>query len=71
VILSKEVIQRLITSESQRLLLIESPDGAFHLRPPNRELEKKMRKAPTSTGNASWGVGEDRSRSPRIIWRKS
>ena len=30
----KEAIQRLHTAEGERLLLIESPDGAFQLVPP-------------------------------------
>jgi putative addiction module antidote len=45
VILPKEIIQRLNTAEGERLLVIESPDGTFHLTSPNPEFEEKMRKA--------------------------
>jgi putative addiction module antidote len=45
VILPKAVIQRLNTAEGERLLVIESPDGTFHLTPPNPEFEEKMLKA--------------------------
>jgi len=45
VILPKEIIQRLNTAEGERLLAVESPDGTFHLTPPNPEFEEKMRKA--------------------------
>ncbi len=45
VILPKEVIQNLKTAEGERLLLIESPGGAYHLAPPDPEFERKMTKA--------------------------
>ena len=45
VMLPKEIIQRLNTAEGERLLVIESPDGTFHLTSPNPEFEEKMRKA--------------------------
>jgi putative addiction module antidote len=45
VILPKEVIQRLNSGEGERLLLVESPEGAYQLAPPNPEFEKKMTKA--------------------------
>ena len=48
-ILPKEVIQRLGAAEGQRLLLIESPDGAFPIsRRLNPEFEEKMSKAQES-----------------------
>ena len=43
VILPREVIQRLDAAEGQRILLIESPDGAFQLRPRDPELEEQMK----------------------------
>ena len=45
VVLPKEVIQRLNTAEGERLLLIESPDGAYQLAPADEEFENKMSKA--------------------------
>ena len=42
VILPKQVIRRLRTAEGKRVLLIESPDGAFHLAPSDAELEHQM-----------------------------
>ena len=45
VILPKEILQRLNAAEGERLLLIESPDGAYQIMPPNPEFEEKMRKA--------------------------
>ncbi|MEO8051384.1 MAG: AbrB/MazE/SpoVT family DNA-binding domain-containing protein [Acidobacteriota bacterium] len=43
VILPKEVIQRLNAAEGERLLLMESPDGAFQLRASDPELELQMK----------------------------
>jgi putative addiction module antidote len=45
VVLPKEAIRRLNTAEGERLLLIESPDGAYQLTPADEEFEKKMSKA--------------------------
>jgi putative addiction module antidote len=50
VILPKEVIQRLNTAEGERILLIQSPDGAYQLAPPNLEFEEKMSKAQNIMG---------------------
>lgn len=43
VILPKEVIQNLKTAEGERLLLIESPGGAYQLAPPDPELELQLK----------------------------
>jgi putative addiction module antidote len=43
VILPKEVIRRLNAGEGQRLLLIESPNGAYQLAPADAELELQMK----------------------------
>ena len=43
VILPKEVIRRLNAGEGQRLLLIESPNGAYQLTPADAELELQMK----------------------------
>jgi putative addiction module antidote len=43
VILPKEALQHLNATEGQRLLLIESPDGAFQLRASDPELELQMK----------------------------
>ena len=43
VILPKEILQRLNASEGQRLLLIESPEGAFQLQASDPELELQMK----------------------------
>jgi len=45
VILPKEVIQNLKTAEGERLLLIESPGGAYQIAAPDPEFERKMTKA--------------------------
>lgn len=45
VVLPREVIRRLQTAEGERLLLIESPDGAYQLAPADEEFEKKMSQA--------------------------
>lgn len=42
VILPKELLQRLNATEGERLLLIESNDGAYQIVPPNTEFEEKM-----------------------------
>ena len=42
VILPKEAIQRLNTAEGEKLLLIESPDGAYQLAPTDAELKLQM-----------------------------
>jgi len=43
VILPKEILQRLNASEGQRLLLIESPEGAFQIQASDPELELQMK----------------------------
>ena len=43
VILPKEILQRLNATEGQRLLLIESPEGAFQLQASDPELELQMK----------------------------
>ena len=43
VILPKEVIRRLNAGEGQRLLLIESPNGAYQRAPADAELELQMK----------------------------
>jgi putative addiction module antidote len=43
VILPKEVLQRLNAVEGQRLLLIESSDGAYQFTPGDTEFEEQMR----------------------------
>lgn len=43
VVLPKEVIQRLNTAEGERLLLIESPGGAYALAPTDAEVELQMK----------------------------
>ncbi len=45
VVLPKEVINRLHTSEGQPLFLIEAPDGGYQLTPYDPGFEKKMAKA--------------------------
>jgi putative addiction module antidote len=42
VILPKEAIQRLNTAEGEKLLLIESQDGAYQLVPTDDELKLQM-----------------------------
>lgn len=43
VVLPKEVIRRLNTAEGERLLLIESTDGAYQLTPTDAEVEHQMK----------------------------
>jgi putative addiction module antidote len=43
VVLPKEVIRRLNTAEGERLLLIESADGAYQLTPTDAEVELQMK----------------------------
>ena len=43
VILPKEILQRLNASEGHRLLLIESPEGAFQIQASDPELEIQMK----------------------------
>src|SRR6267378_1814937 len=45
VVLPKEVIDRLQTSDGERLFLIESGDGDYRLTPYDPAFEKKMAKA--------------------------
>lgn len=45
VVLPKEVINRLNTSDGAPLFLVESPDGSYQLTPYDPEFEKKMAKA--------------------------
>jgi len=45
VVLPKEVINRLHTSEGEPLFLVEAPDGAYQLTPYDPAFEKKMTKA--------------------------
>jgi putative addiction module antidote len=45
VVLPKEVINRLHTSEGHPLFLIEAPDGGYQLTPYDPGFEKKMAKA--------------------------
>jgi putative addiction module antidote len=45
VVLPKEVIQRLGTSEGEKVLLVEAPGGAYQLAPADAEFENKMAKA--------------------------
>jgi len=45
VVLPKEVIDRLQTSNGERLFLIESGDGDYRLTPYDPAFEKKMAKA--------------------------
>ncbi len=45
VVLPKEVIGRLHTSDGERLFLIESADGDYRLTPYDPAFEKKMTKA--------------------------
>jgi putative addiction module antidote len=45
VVLPKEVINRLRTSNGKRLFLIESGDGDYRLTPYDPAFEKKMKKA--------------------------
>ena len=42
-LLPKEVIERLQTSEGENVLLTESADGTFHLKPFDAEFELKMK----------------------------
>jgi putative addiction module antidote len=44
VVLPKEVIQRLRTSEGERLFLVESPAGTYELTPYDPEFANKMSK---------------------------
>jgi putative addiction module antidote len=43
VILPKEILQRLNATEGQRLLLVESPEGAFQIQASDPELELQMK----------------------------
>ena len=45
VVLPKEVINRLHTSDGQPLYLIEAPDGSYQLTPYDPAFANKMRKA--------------------------
>ncbi|MBC8167875.1 MAG: AbrB family transcriptional regulator [Bryobacteraceae bacterium] len=45
VILPKEVVSRLRTSDGEPLFLIEAPDGGYRLTPFDPAFEKKMAKA--------------------------
>ena len=45
VVLPKEVINRLHTSDGEALFLIEGPDGGYQLTPYDPGFEKKMAKA--------------------------
>ena len=45
VILPKEVVRRLRTTEGQRLFLVETPDSSYRLTPYNPAFEHKMAKA--------------------------
>jgi putative addiction module antidote len=45
IVLPKEVISRLGTSDGGRLFLIEAPDGAYQLTAYDPEFEEKMAKA--------------------------
>jgi putative addiction module antidote len=45
VVLPKEVINRLRTSNGERVFLIESGDGDYRLTPYDPAFEKKMKKA--------------------------
>lgn len=45
VVLPKEVVQRLNTSDGQPLFLVEAPDGSYTLTPYDPVFEKKMAKA--------------------------
>jgi len=45
VVLPKEVINHLHTSEGEPLFLVEAPDGAYQLTPYDPAFEKKMTKA--------------------------
>jgi putative addiction module antidote len=45
VVLPKEVINRLHTSDGEPLFLIEGPDGGYQLTPYDPGFEKKMAKA--------------------------
>ena len=42
VVLPKKVIDRLQTSDGERLFLVEAPDGAYQLTPYDPAFEKKM-----------------------------
>ena len=45
VVLPKEVISRLQTSDGEPLFLLEAPDGTYQLTPYDPAFEKKMSKA--------------------------
>jgi putative addiction module antidote len=45
VVLPKEVINRLQTSDGEPLFLLEAPDGTYQLTPYDPAFEKKMAKA--------------------------
>jgi putative addiction module antidote len=45
VVLPKEVINRLNTAGGERLFLIETPEGGYHLTPYDPAFEAKMTKA--------------------------
>jgi putative addiction module antidote len=45
VVLPKDVINRLHTSDGEPLFLIEAPDGSYRLTPYDPAFEKKMTKA--------------------------
>ena len=43
VVLPKEVIQRLRTSEGERVLLIEAPGDTYQLTPAGEEIDKQLK----------------------------
>jgi putative addiction module antidote len=45
VVLPKEVVTRLNTSEGERLFLVEGPNGGYQLTPYDPGFEKKMEQA--------------------------
>jgi len=45
VVLPREVVSRLRTSDGERLFLIEAPDGTYRLTPYDPNFEKKITKA--------------------------
>lgn len=45
VVLPKEVVKRLNTSEGERLFLVEGPNGGYQLTPYDPGFEKKMEQA--------------------------
>ncbi len=45
VILPREVVKRLRTTEGQRLYLVEAPDSSYRLTPYDPAFEQKMSKA--------------------------